>query len=71
MTEKLLAKVYQFIKLYTEEVGDSPTLREIADGCHLTLGSALSAVTVLEARGWLVRDEEARWSIRLSSPAAE
>jgi SOS-response transcriptional repressor LexA len=71
MTEKLLAKVYQFIKQYTEYAGVSPTLREIADGCHITLGSVLDALWLLEARGWIERDEEARWSIHLPSHAAE
>ena len=66
MTEKVLAKVYQFIKDYTELVGVSPTLREIADGCHLSLGSVLAAVTLLEARGWIVRDEREHRSLKIS-----
>ncbi len=71
MTEKVLAKVYQFIKQYTEYVGVSPTLREIADGCHLSLGSVLAAVTLLEARGWIEREEGEHRSIRLPSHAAD
>jgi hypothetical protein len=46
MSEKLLARVYEFIRQYSEYIGVSPTLREIAEGCHMSLGSVLDALAL-------------------------
>jgi hypothetical protein len=71
MTEKLLARVYAFIKEHNETTGDSPSLRDIADGCHLTLGSVLEAVSVLESRVWIERVSEGHRAVGIHSHAAD
>lgn len=65
MTEQLLDKVYEFVEHYIEEFGVSPTLREIADGCHISMGSVLDTLSVLEARGDIERVEGVHRPIRI------
>ena len=69
MSEKLLAKVYEFIKQYTDYVGVAPTLRQIAEGCHISLGSVLDALALLESRGWIERGEEEGRLIKMPARA--
>ena len=71
MSEKLLATVYEFIKQYTDYVGVAPTLREIAEGCHISLGSVLDALSLLESRGWIEREEGEGSLIKIPSRAAD
>jgi hypothetical protein len=69
MSEKLLARVYEFIRQYSEYIGVSPTLREIAEGCHMSLGSVLDALALLEIRGWIEREDRGYRSISIPSYA--
>ena len=48
--------VYSFIRDYTHQFGTPPTLREIRDGCFMSLGSVYRWLDLLEARGRIRRN---------------
>lgn len=69
MQPAILEQVYRFIEGYIRDEGMSPSMREIAKGCHLNLDKTLDAVSILEARGKIERIEGQQRSIKiLTSP---
>jgi hypothetical protein len=66
MNEVVLKQVYEFIK-YEIEWGNYPSMREISRGCNLGYEKVLDAVSILEARGKIEREEGVHRSIRIAA----
>jgi SOS-response transcriptional repressor LexA len=49
--------VYKFIRDYTRRHGNPPTLREIRDGCFMSVGNVYRRLDILEARGRIRRNK--------------
>ena len=58
-------EVLEFLIAYHEERGISPTLREIAAGCHISLGAVVYHLSFLEMRDWIERIPSQPRSIRV------
>jgi repressor LexA len=56
-------QIFVFIKKYIDEIGYSPSLREIASGVYLSVSSVLRHLDKLEAWGWITRDPNKARSI--------
>lgn len=66
MEESIVQSVYHFIHTYLEQnQGLSPTMREVAKGCHIHLSTAAHAIDILQAQGRLTRKPNTSRSIRL------
>lgn len=57
--------VYQFVKAYHTEHRKSPTIREIADGCFIAIGSVIRHLDRLEMSGRIQREPNQARSIVL------
>ena len=57
--------IYQFIRTYIEQHGYSPSQREIADGCYISLGSVYNHLIRLEIQGRIYRDPGKSRSIHI------
>jgi hypothetical protein len=66
MSETTLKQVYEFIKCEIEW-GNSPSMREISRGCNISSEKVLDAVSILEARGKIEREEGVHRSIRIAA----
>jgi hypothetical protein len=64
MNEVILKQVFEFIKGEIEQ-GNPPSIREISRGCNLGYERALDAVSILEARGKIEREEGLHRSIKI------
>jgi len=53
--EATVEQVFVFIQDYTRKVGFSPTIKEIAIGCHLSMHKTDEVLTILEAREKITR----------------
>lgn len=51
MSEAKIEAVYEFIKAYTAETGQSPSQKQIVKGCGMSQETVLDALSFLEARG--------------------
>jgi len=71
MKEAIFEQVYAFLEDYIRRVGCSPIYREIAIGCHMTLDRTMDALSILEARGKIEREEGVHRSIRIVSSVAD
>jgi len=56
MDNETIEIVYAFIKLYMQQHGYAPSLREIAAGCYLGTSSVLRHLDRLEAWGRITRE---------------
>jgi SOS-response transcriptional repressor LexA len=65
-TETAEEVVYRFIRDYTHRHGTPPTLREIRDGCFMSLGNIYRRLDILEARGRIRRNRGKSRGIILS-----
>jgi SOS-response transcriptional repressor LexA len=63
--------VLQYIRHSIEEHGWSPTIREIASGCFISVGSVIRHLDRLEARGRIIRELGQARSIRLVEDQGE
>ncbi len=70
MREAILEQVYAFIEDYIRQVGFSPTVREIAIRCGLSLQKTTDALSMLEARGKITRVKGTQRNIRIRTRAA-
>jgi repressor LexA len=68
MSVDTLKAVYHFVRDFIETEGYSPSLREIADGCYLSMGSVTRYLDKLELRGLIYREPGKARSIRLLDP---
>jgi DNA-binding MarR family transcriptional regulator len=68
MTDDLTESVYSFIREYIHLHHLPPTLREIAEGCHIGRSTTLRHLDRLEAGGRLVREPGKARSICLIEP---
>jgi DNA-binding MarR family transcriptional regulator len=57
--------VYAFICNFIETQGYSPSQREIASGCYMSVGNVVRYLDKLEARGLVYREPYIPRSIRL------
>jgi DNA-binding MarR family transcriptional regulator len=65
-------RVYVFIRDYiAKNESLSPTLREIAEGCHMGHTSILPHLAKLEAMEWIIREIGRARTIRLGSRAPD
>jgi SOS-response transcriptional repressor LexA len=64
MNEVVLKQVYDFVK---DEIGKgiSPSMREIGEACNISFEKASEAVSILEVRGKIEREEGVHRSIRI------
>ena len=60
-----LQNLYEFISQYIEGNGFAPSLREISAGCYLGRSTVLRYLTILEARGRILRQDGKARSIRI------
>lgn len=58
-------KVYQFIIDYIKENGYAPSVREIGDGCYLSVSSAFAYLTRLEIDGLIETKPHASRAIKV------
>lgn len=68
MTDHLTETVYTFIRAYIHLHHLPPTLREIAEGCHIGRSTTLRHLDRLEAWGWLFREAGKARGIYLIEP---
>ncbi len=68
MTDLLTETVYTFIRAYIHQHHLPPTLREIAEGCHIGRSTTLRHLDRLEAWGRLFREPGKARSIYLIEP---
>lgn len=57
--------IYRFIKVYQEKNRKSPTIREIASGCFVSVGTVIRHLDKLEVRGRIEREPNQARSIVL------
>jgi DNA-binding GntR family transcriptional regulator len=56
MSEHIITAVLEYIRIYQEDhSGFSPSQREIAQGCSISMGAMREALDILEARGKIAR----------------
>jgi predicted transcriptional regulator len=55
MDEAILEQTYAFLEDYLQKLGFSPTVREIAIGCNMSLQRTIDALDMLEASGKITR----------------
>ncbi len=68
----LTQKIYEYIRDYIQEHENlSPTLREIAEGCHMHHTSLLRHLDKLEAKEWIIREIGRARTIRLGRNAPD
>lgn len=67
MIQQKLNMMYGFIQDYTARRGFSPSLREIAAGCDLSLNSVFRHLRQLEAQGRVTRIPGQTRSVRVVS----
>jgi DNA-binding MarR family transcriptional regulator len=60
--------VYKFIKKYCEDTHKSPTIREIASGCFISVGSVIRHLDRLEIMQCIEREPDQARSIVLLDP---
>jgi repressor LexA len=60
--------VYRFIRHFIETEGYAPSLREIAEGCYLSVGNVTRYLDRLELRGLIYREPGKARSIQLLAP---
>lgn len=66
MDNVILEAIYRYIEVYlTRNSGLSPTIREIADGCHFNVSTIVRYLDILEAQGRIQRKANTSRSIRL------
>ncbi len=58
-------QIYSFIRDFIHRHGYSPSQREIARGCYLSVGTVFQHLILLEARGKIHREEGRARSITL------
>ncbi len=58
-------QVYDFVRAYIQTRGYSPSLREIAAGCHMGRSTVTRYLDRLEVQGRIVREIGTARSIRL------
>ncbi len=63
--DKTTEAVYEFIKTYHEEHRKSPTIREIASGCFLSVGTIMRYLDKLEMMERIQREPHQARSIVL------
>lgn len=71
MQEAILEQVYAFIEDYIHKVDLSPTVREVAIGCKMSVERTLDALSFLEARRKIERVEGTHRSIRIPTHAVD
>lgn len=72
MVNPITETVYQFIKSYHDECHKSPTMREIAAGCFIAIGSVIRHLDRLEMSGRIQREpNQARSIVLLETKARE
>jgi SOS-response transcriptional repressor LexA len=57
--------IYRFLEDYADEHGGSPTVREIAAGCFVSVGTVMRHLDRMENLGWISRQPGKARSIRL------
>lgn len=60
--------VYDFIKQYVDSHGFSPSIADIARGCHMSRSNAMRYLDRLEAFGRITREPGVARSITLLTP---
>ena len=69
--EQRTRQVYDYIITYRKLNGNSPTLREIGDACHVAHTSILTNLARLEGMGWIVREFSKSRGITLGENAPD
>lgn len=59
------SSILSFIIEHYQEYGMTPTIREIAKHCFISVGSVTYQLNKLEAHGWILRDMGKARSIRI------
>ena len=65
MSEAKIEAVYEFIKAYTAETGQSPSQKQIVKGYGMSQETVLDALSFLEARNKIALAYGAHRSIKL------
>ena len=71
MTKETSEAVYRFIREYIETKKYAPTVREIAEGCYLSIGTTMRYLDLLGARGCILRQPGRARSIALPEEDSE
>lgn len=65
MTNANTEQVYKFLHNYISRNEMSPSIREIANGCYINVGTVMRHLDKLEGQGRIMRDLGKARSIRL------
>ena len=65
MSHETRIAVYTYIEDYIDRNGYAPTLREMAEGCFMSVGSLLRYLDALEAQGVIIREPRRARGMRL------
>ncbi len=63
--------VYAYLVAYIEEHGYGPSLRNIAEDCHMAVATVAHHLDKLEAQGRITREFGQARSIRVAAPHRE
>lgn len=64
-SQKTTQSIHEFLQKYTDEHRKSPTIREIATGCFVSVGTVMRHLDKLEAIGFIEREPNQARSIVL------
>lgn len=62
----MMQMVYDYIVSYIDEHGYGPSVRNIAEGCHMAVATVAFHLDKLEARGWITREFGQARSVRIA-----
>jgi DNA-binding transcriptional regulator YhcF (GntR family) len=71
MTDSNTELVYKFLQSYISTNEMSPSIREVATGCFINVGTVMRHLDKLEGQGRILRDLGKARSIRLANDKSE